>query len=45
MYYIYVYICVYIYIYTMNTMCAVSGANHLRAIVDAFHHLRTHQRY
>ena len=29
----------------MNAMCAVSLANHLRAVADAFHLLRTHQRY
>ena len=29
----------------MNTMCAVSLVNHLRAVVDAFRRLRTHQRY
>ena len=29
----------------MNTMCAVSLANHLRAVADAFRLLRTHQRY
>ena len=26
-------------------MCAVSLANHLRAVADAFRSLRTHQRY
>ena len=26
-------------------MCAVSLANHLRAVADAFRPLRTHQRY
>ena len=29
----------------INTMCAVSLANHLRAVADAFRLLRTHQRY
>ena len=29
----------------MNTICAVSPANHLRAVADAFRPLRTHQRY
>ena len=29
----------------INTMCAVSLANHLRAVADAFCLLRTHQRY
>ena len=29
----------------MNTMCAVSLANHLRAVADPFRPLRTHQRY
>ena len=27
----------------INTMCAVSLANHLRAVADAFHPLKTHQ--
>ena len=36
--------CIYIYIW-MNTVCAVSLANHLRAVADAFLRLRTHQRY
>ena len=27
----------------MNTMCIMSLANHLRALTDAFHLLRTHQ--
>ena len=29
----------------MNAMYAVSLANHLRAVADAFRPLRTHQRY
>ena len=29
----------------MNTMCAVSLLNHLRAVADAFRPSRTHQRY
>ena len=29
----------------INTMCAVSLANHLRAVADTFRTLRTHQRY
>ena len=29
----------------INTMRAVSLANHLRAVADAFRPLRTHQRY
>ena len=29
----------------MNPMCAVSLANHLRSVTDAFRHLRTQQRY
>ena len=29
----------------LNTMCAVSLANHPRAVADAFRPLRTHQRY
>ena len=29
----------------INTMCAVSLVNHLRAVADAFRPLRTHQRY
>ena len=29
----------------MNTMCAVSLANHLRAVADAFRPFRTHQCY
>ena len=29
----------------MNTMCAMSLANHLRAVADAFRPLTTHQRY
>ena len=29
----------------MNTTCAVSLANHLRAVADAFRPLTTHQRY
>ena len=29
----------------MNTMCAVSLANNLRAVADAFRPLRTRQRY
>ena len=33
------------YIDKHNTMCAVSLANHLMAVVDMFRSLRTHQRY
>ena len=29
----------------INTVCAVSLANHLRAVADAFRPLRNHQRY
>ena len=29
----------------MNTICAVSLANHPRAVADVFRPLRTHQRY
>ena len=29
----------------MNTMCAVSLANNLKAVADAFRPLRSHQRY
>ena len=29
----------------MNTMCALSLVNHLRAAAGAFRPLRTHQRY
>ena len=29
----------------MNTMCAVSLANHLRAVANVFHPLWTHQCY
>ena len=29
----------------MNTMCAVSLANHLRAVADALHPSRSHQCY
>ena len=29
----------------INTMCAVSLANYLRAVADAFRPLRTHQCY
>ena len=29
----------------INTMCAVSVANHLRVVADAFRPLRTHQHY
>ena len=29
----------------MNTMCAVSLANHLRAVADVFRPLKTHQHY
>ena len=29
----------------MNTMCGVSLTNHLRAVADALHPLRTYQRY
>ena len=29
----------------MNTMCAVSLANHFRTVADAFRPLRTHQHY
>ena len=47
----YIYICIYyIYMYVgacmgmcVNTMCAVSLANHLRAVAGAFRPLRTHQ--
>ena len=55
-YIIYIYILhIYIYIYVIwnmeydliwkNIMCAVSLANRLRAVADAFRPLRTHQRY
>ena len=44
--YIYIYTYIYIYIYTyMNATCAVSLANHLKAVADAFRPLTTHQRY
>ena len=49
--YIYIYIlilCIYIFnIYNIIYMykCAVSLANHLRAVADAFCPLRTYQRY
>ena len=50
-YYIYIYIYIYV-IWNMeydliwkNIMCAVSLANRLRAVADAFRPLRTHQRY
>ena len=29
----------------INTICAVSLANHIRAVADAFRPIRTHQRY
>ena len=29
----------------MNTMCAVSLANHLRVVADMLHPLRTHKCY
>ena len=35
----------YVYYICKNTMCAVSLANHLRAVTDAFRSLRTYQRY
>ena len=49
-YYLYIFIYIYIYIYniiiyTWTKNCAVSLANHLRAVADAFCPLRTHQHY
>ena len=45
--YIYIYVCIYVCMYKQSVCMqdAATLANHLRAVVDAIHPLRTHQRY